>query len=90
MNSSVDGQNEGGIVIEKGVPVPPCRDKGRWQNLLSEMAVGDSFLATEKESHSFQKAARKNGDKVTVRMTKEDNIRPIRVWLAEKKEATNE
>ena len=54
------------IKIEKGVPMPKG-GKGRapiWQNLLSEMEIGDSVVVNLTQAMSIRKAADATGRKV--------------------------
>lgn len=89
MNDAM-GDHNSEITVEYGVPIPELAGRGRWIELLDEMDVAASFVASAAETSSFQKAARKKGYKVTVRMTNENHARPFRVWLVEKKEKANE
>lgn len=88
--NSAMGRNTGVIAIEYGVPIPPTKAQGRWVEVLNEMDVGASFLASAGDSLSFQKAARRKGGKVAIRWTSENNDRPFRVWLVAKKEGADE
>jgi hypothetical protein len=84
MDRLIDSQKDGGFKIEKGIPMPERRGQGRWSKLIMGMVPGDSFLATQKEAHGFQKAARKAGCRTTAQTLDATAAKPIRVWLVEK------
>lgn len=69
-----------GIQIERGVPLPPPRYKGRYP--LHKMGVGDSFVMPIEQRGSLKNAAQafseKTGAKFTIRTL--DNGRTVRIW----------
>ena len=79
-----------GIVIEKGIAIPPLGTKtGKWQRILSRMDVGDSFvIELKKDDLRFGRArqssilahAAKSLD-MKIRTMKISNT--LRVWRVE-------
>jgi hypothetical protein len=72
------------VVIEKGVPVPERR--GKWADILSKMAVDDSFTfdSSVATKNTLRVAASRMGISLTFR--DEEATGRTRVWrLADKK-----
>ena len=64
------------IVIEKDIPIPPRTMPGKWKDVVTSMAIGDSFLCTRLEAACVYHAARSLGVKIETRTTN----RGVRVW----------
>ena len=70
------------LVIERRVPMPTVRRRGRWTRLLEKMEPGNSVLLNLKEeAKSLQINAHQHGFKMTTRMMEDGKYR---VWLVEK------
>ena len=70
--------------IEKNVPMPKSR--GKWQQLIDDMEVGDSVkVQNMSQVKSFVASIHRNGGKAAVRPTEGG----WRVWLKNKSKQSN-
>lgn len=78
------GQEVSGIKIEHGVPIPQRSNTGYWKGIYDRMELGDSFIATPSDVHSFVYVADKYGGKTRTRTFKEGKVQKARVWVVAK------
>lgn len=71
------------IRIEKSIPIPTRMSRSVWRN-LTKLEIGNSFLASQREEKAIRNYAMQRGFRICSRTTRENDLRPMRVWLVEK------
>ena len=72
------------IKIESGVPMPePRAGSGKWQNLLSQMKIGDSFFIADTGTYALWGRMKSASKHLKIKLATRKEGTGVRVWRIE-------